>query len=91
MSPQTPRTFAGASFLLTNVCYAVAGVMLTVNGDVLFGAMTEIAGIVSFIYHYLQLDLGKDRNEVRLALVIDYITAGKKMWFASHYHLFYDV
>jgi len=76
LSPQTPRTFAGASFLLTNVCYAVAGVMLTVHGDVLFGAMTEIAGVVSFIYHYLQLDLGKDRNEVRLALVIDYITAG---------------
>jgi len=91
LSPQTPSTFAGASFLLTNVCYAVAGLMLTVNGDVVFGAMTEIAGVVSFIYHYLQLDLGKDRNEVRLALVIDYITAGKKMLIAPHYHIFHDV
>lgn len=46
--PATPRTIEGQAFLATNVCYAVAGIVLAIQGDWLFAAMTELAGIVSF-------------------------------------------
>ena len=49
---------------------------MTIHGDILLGGLTELAGIVSFIYHYSQLKFGRDRSEVQLTLVIDYITAG---------------
>lgn len=49
---------------------------MTLKGEILLGILTEVAGVVSFIYHYSQLKFGQNRNEVRLALVIDYITAG---------------
>ncbi len=76
LSPATPKTVAGRAFLATNACYAIAGLALGINGDWFFGALTEIAGAVSFWYHYSQLDFGKDRSEVRLALLVDYFTAG---------------
>lgn len=76
LSPATPRTFAGVSFLLTNVCYAFAGISLISQGDFFYGALIEIAGIISFWYHFSQLEFGKERNEVRLALLTDYFTAG---------------
>ena len=50
--------------------------MLGVQGEWTLGLLTEVAGIVSFWYHYSQLNFGQDRKEVRLALLIDYFTAG---------------
>jgi hypothetical protein len=79
LSPATPKTPAGVAFLATNACYACAGLALGINGDFLLGGLTEIAGIVSFWYHYSQLEFGKDRSEVRLALLTDYITAGSAL------------
>jgi hypothetical protein len=49
------------------------------NGDVFYGTLTELAGLVSFAYHYAQLELGAGRGEVRLALLIDYLTAGSAL------------
>ena len=50
-------------FVLTNVCYTVVGL----NEDVVFEAMTDIAGVVSFIFfHYLQLDLEKNVTKFNL-------------------------
>jgi len=76
LSPATPRTWEGKAFLATNVGYAAAGIMLAMQGDWFFAGLTELAGAVSFWYHYSQLEFGKDRSEVRLALLTDYATAG---------------
>eukprot|EP00557_Chaetoceros_sp_GSL56_P010832 CAMPEP_0176481976 /NCGR_PEP_ID=MMETSP0200_2-20121128/3123_1 /TAXON_ID=947934 /ORGANISM="Chaetoceros sp., Strain GSL56" /LENGTH=197 /DNA_ID=CAMNT_0017878249 /DNA_START=278 /DNA_END=868 /DNA_ORIENTATION=- len=76
LRPATPRTIEGRAFLATNVCYAAAGLILGVQGDWFFAFLTEIAGIVSFWYHYSQLEFGQNREEVRLALLTDYFTAG---------------
>ena len=76
LRPATSRTPVGQAFLATNVFYLVGGLYLGIKGDVFFGGLTELAGVVSFAYHYLQLDLGVNRSEVRLALLIDYFTAG---------------
>lgn len=75
LSPATPKTPAGISFLATNIGYAAVGLILALRGDILFGSLTEIAGIVSFWYHYAQLNFGVEREEVRLALLTDYFTA----------------
>lgn len=79
LSPQTPRSPAGIAFLATNVLYGAVGVTLSMNGDVFYGTLTELAGLVSFAYHYAQLELGAGRGEVRLALLIDYLTAGSAL------------
>ena len=76
LHPATPRTTVGRAFLATNFFYAAAGLWLMTSGDWFYGALTEIAGVVSFVYHYTQLEFGKDRSEVRLALLIDYACAG---------------
>eukprot|EP00554_Chaetoceros_debilis_P003093 CAMPEP_0194085752 /NCGR_PEP_ID=MMETSP0149-20130528/18637_1 /TAXON_ID=122233 /ORGANISM="Chaetoceros debilis, Strain MM31A-1" /LENGTH=259 /DNA_ID=CAMNT_0038768705 /DNA_START=91 /DNA_END=870 /DNA_ORIENTATION=- len=76
LSPETPQTMAGRAFLATNAFYAAAGIILAMNGDWFFGGLTELAGVVSFWYHYSQLEFGQDRTEVRLALLVDYFTAG---------------
>ena len=74
--PATPRTTIGQAFLATNIFYAAGGLALGVQGDWFYGGLTELAGILSFIYHYSQLEFGKNRAEVRLALLVDYFTAG---------------
>jgi len=76
LQPETPRTPLGIAFLATNGFYAFAGLALGVKGEWFLGTLTEIAGAVSFWYHYSQLEFGKDRSEVRLALLTDYFTAG---------------
>lgn len=76
LRPVTPRTPIGITFLLTNVLYGAAGLYLMTHGDIIYGTFMELAGVVSFVYHYTQLELGKDRSEVRLALLLDYFFAG---------------
>lgn len=76
LEPSTPKSIEGQLFLATNALYAIVGIYLGARGDFFFGALTELAGIVSFWYHFTQLELGKDRMEVRLALLTDYFTAG---------------
>uniref|UniRef100_A0A7S3UU94 Uncharacterized protein n=1 Tax=Heterosigma akashiwo TaxID=2829 RepID=A0A7S3UU94_HETAK len=76
LSPETESTPAGVAFLATNVAYALVGIVLTAKGDALYGFLTEIAGAVSFLYHYSQLRLGPDQLPVKIALLIDYVSAG---------------
>jgi len=85
LSPATPRTPAGQAFLATNLGYAVVGAWLAAEGDCLYGGLTEAAGLVSFAYHYAQLDLGKNRPEVRLALLVDYLVAGAALLTGTAY------
>lgn len=85
LSPSTPRTIEGQVFLATNVGYAIAGIILGTQGDWFFAGLTELAGIVSFWYHYIQLEYGKDRSEVRLALLTDYFTAGAALLTGGYY------
>ncbi|KAL9186272.1 hypothetical protein ACHAXT_005510 [Thalassiosira profunda] len=79
LHPATPRTTVGQAFLATNFFYAAAGLWLGWKGDWFYGGLTELAGIVSFVYHYTQLEFGKNRSEVRLALLIDYFCAGSAL------------
>ena len=85
LSPSTPRTIEGQVFLATNVAYAVAGLILGYQGDWVFAGLTELAGVVSFWYHFIQLEFGKDRAEVRLALLTDYFTAGVALITGGYY------
>lgn len=87
LRPVTPRTPVGIAFLLTNILYNAAGVYLLTHGDIFYGTLMELAGIVSFVYHYTQLELGKDRSEVRLALLIDYFFAGSALLTGTYYML----
>ena len=77
LTPETPTTPLGISFLATNACFIVGGFFTwTVQQDVWLGSLTELAGIMSFWYHYCQLEYGKTNpREVRLALLMDYIVA----------------
>mmetsp|Transcript_30711 Transcript_30711/g.70279 ORF Transcript_30711/g.70279 Transcript_30711/m.70279 type:complete len:304 (-) Transcript_30711:219-1130(-) len=85
LSPETETTPAGISFLATNIGYGVAGVFLSMRGEFLLGYFTDIAGVISFGYHYSQLKFGPNRKEVRLALLFDYITAGSAIIIALFY------
>lgn len=85
LRPVTPRTPVGIAFLLTNILYNAAGIYLLSHGDIFYGTLMELAGIVSFVYHYTQLELGKDRSEVRLALLIDYFFAGSALLTGTYY------
>jgi len=75
LTPETPKTPAGIAFLSTNFCYVLSGIILAMKGDFIFGGFTELAGAVSFWYHYSQLEYGQNRSEVRLTLLIDYLSA----------------
>lgn len=78
LSPESEMTAVGQAFLATNIAYTAAGLFLSTNGDFLLGTLTELASIVSFIYHYAQLQASDNRidgSSVRLALLIDYICA----------------
>ena len=85
LRPVTPRTPVGIAFLLTNILYNAAGIYLLSHADIFYGTLMELAGIVSFVYHYTQLELGKDRSEVRLALLIDYFFAGSALLTGTYY------
>jgi len=85
LSPENENTLAGKMFLATNLGYALLGIYLAYKGDFLFGGLTELAGIVSYWYHYSQLRYPGDKPEVRLALLIDYFTAGASLITATAY------
>jgi len=57
LHPVTPRTTIGRAFLATNFFYAAAGLWLMASGDWFYGGLTELAGVVSFVYHYTQLGM----------------------------------
>eukprot|EP00588_Corethron_pennatum_P011819 CAMPEP_0194268196 /NCGR_PEP_ID=MMETSP0169-20130528/2565_1 /TAXON_ID=218684 /ORGANISM="Corethron pennatum, Strain L29A3" /LENGTH=239 /DNA_ID=CAMNT_0039009335 /DNA_START=74 /DNA_END=790 /DNA_ORIENTATION=- len=85
LAPENETTPAGLAFLITNLGYGIAGLVLSMRGEILLGSLTELAGIVSFGYHYTQLKFGANRKEVRLALLFDYITACSSIFAATVY------
>jgi hypothetical protein len=75
LEPDTPQTPGGQLFLLTNVAYLIVGILLIQNcQDYWLGPMTDLVSLLSFNYHYQQLQ-NTDRNAVRLSLLVDYIGA----------------
>ncbi len=89
-SPENESTAIGISFLATNIAYLAVGALLYTNGEQLLGVLAEIAGIVSYIYHYNQLaSRGENSPAVRLSLFIDYFTAGSALLLGVFY-LFQD-
>jgi hypothetical protein len=77
LSPESVSTPLGVAFLATNIAYAMAGLYLTIQGDVLLGTLLEIVSVASFTYHYTQLQAAQNLSNrtVRTALLIDYIFA----------------
>jgi hypothetical protein len=78
LSPESPKTLIGRGFLMTNLFYLIAGIVLTYQGDSTLGFFTDLAAIASFNYHYTQLQAAsrKDlRNVVRFSLFLDYMAA----------------
>jgi hypothetical protein len=79
LTPESPDTAIGRGFLLTNVFYLVAGLLLTYQGDPTLGFFTDLAAIASFNYHYTQLRATSQKEGikdlVRLSLFLDYMAA----------------
>ena len=73
LGPNAERSVLGILFLATNLPYLLVGVQLM--GDRPEYNLLNAAGVISFVYHYLQLKLGPGRIEVRRALFVDYTTA----------------
>ena len=68
------RSLLGVAFLLTNVPYLYVGSLIAPAQPVA-GNLLNVAGVISFVYHYLQVSLGPNRIEVRRSLLVDYVTA----------------
>ena len=60
-NPET--SVLGVLFLATNAPYLVVGVQLMSNRPEY--NLLNVAGVISFVYHYFQMKLGPDRIEVR--------------------------
>ena len=96
LTPESPKTFLGQSFLFTNAAYLIAGLTLTaVYNDFWLAFWTDCAAICSYNYHYTQLqccavsdeDRAAAKEEVRLALLLDYSAAGVSILSAMYYLL----
>ncbi|GKY92999.1 hypothetical protein MPSEU_000268400 [Mayamaea pseudoterrestris] len=94
LTPESPKTLLGQSFLLTNAAYLMAGVTLTlVYNDFWLALWTDVAAVCSYNYHYTQLqacssseqDRVSAKEEVRLALLLDYSAAGVSILSALYY------
>ena len=78
LSPESETTPIGQAFLATNLAYASAGFLLSVQGDATLGLLTEVVSVASFVYHYTQLQastMAAQDATVRTALMVDYICA----------------
>jgi len=76
--PFSPREPIGAIFLATNMGYFVSSAYFFQTASTpgfYFSGLIDLAGVVSFFYHYTQLQLGPWRSEVKLALLLDYVVA----------------
>jgi hypothetical protein len=63
LSPDDTTTVTGRTFLASNIAYFIAGAILTIQGDIWFGACTELCAIASFNYHYQQLVINNNRKK----------------------------
>lgn len=73
LGPNAESSVLGVLFLATNLPYLLVGVHLMSNRPEY--NLLNAAGVISFVYHFFQLQLGPGRIEVRRALFVDYITA----------------
>lgn len=78
LAPNSEKTPVGQIFLATNAAYAIVGLFLSLQGELLLGVLTDICSIASFAYHYTQLQQPHGRSlesTVKLALLVDYFFA----------------
>lgn len=85
LSPETPSTLGGILFLLTNLCFSLAGLKLGLEGEVWLGSVVETASVASFIYHLQQLRYPQPSREVQIAILIDYVFAGLSIITCTQY------
>ena len=74
-SPYSDKTIVGLLFLATNFFFVWAGINLFHANNYVLSASIEVSGLASFYYHWCQIHYGPKRDEVRVSLLIDYITA----------------
>ena len=89
LRPDSSSTLPGQAFLATNILYAIVGVALAWQGDLVFGCLTEACSVASFLYHYTQLEARGEAKAptVRLAVLVDYVCAITTLSLASFYLL----
>lgn len=94
LTPESPKTVLGQVFLWTNLAYLIGGVSLTLlYNDFWLAFWTDCAAICSYNYHYTQLQCcsvseelrDAAKEEVRLALLVDYTAAGISILSAMYY------
>lgn len=73
--PYTDKNAIGLLFLFTNLLYFAVGVNLYATENYLTSVTIESAGLASFYYHWCQIHYGPGKDEVRVALLTDYIFA----------------
>ena len=74
-NPYSDKTIVGLLFLATNFFFVWAGISLFHADNFFLSASVEVSGLASFYYHWCQIHYGPKRDEVRVSLLIDYITA----------------
>ena len=87
LTPETQGTPIGQAFLFSNIAYALAGLVLSAQGELLLGFIMELVSVASFIYHYTQLDPDSRDGDVRMALFIDYVLAFTSIFLGLGYLL----
>ena len=80
LRPYSDRDALGIMFLMTNLFYEFVGQGILVNTEggpdqLLYSVTLQIAGLVSFYYHWAQLHYGPDKDVVCRALLVDYVVA----------------
>jgi len=91
LTPDSESTLPGQAFLATNIAYTAVGLILSLQGEVVLGVLTDICSVASFCYHYVQLQQPYGRAQdstVRLALLIDYILAISSILIGLSYMVF---
>lgn len=90
LRPDSPTTGPGKAFLATNLGYLAVGLILTMQGDLWLGTLTEICAAASYMYHYTQLEARGDLKAptVRLAVLIDICFALLSMATATVYWIY---
>ncbi len=87
LHPENASTPVGQAFLASNIAYAAAGLLLSMQGDLFLGLLIELVSVASFAYHYTQLDTSSKNDTVRFALFIDYVLAFTSIFVGLGYML----
>lgn len=77
LTPYSAGSFTGLLFLATNILYLKTGWdQIQLRGFDMYSIAVEVAGLISTLYHWSQLNYGPNNRLVKAILCVDYLTAG---------------